>query len=159
MKTRQSTESFIRELTEDSLTDSIPTCPHQLPKSIGEQIRAIGRVWATGEACPHIASPIIVAWDGLLEEWVDDVSLPLLVRKGSSIRGSVEVHESGRQIIPTDNSPAQWSCRLALRAIVPSLSQIRDMFRNDTIPVSFAHKKCQWALKTIHLWALENQPS
>ncbi len=41
----------------------------------------------------------------------------------------------------TDNSPAQWACHLALGSRVPSLSDIRDGFEKDTIPIAFAHKK------------------
>jgi hypothetical protein len=128
----------------------IPTCPCPLPQDIGDLIREIGHLWANGAVCPRIASPTKSAWDALLMEWVNDPSLPLLIRKSSEVRGSVIIHESGRRLIPVDNSPSQWSCSLALGSHVPSRSEIQELFAKDAIPISFAHKKHEKAQRTYH---------
>lgn len=119
----------------------IPKCPDELPTNISNIVRNLGRLWADSNVCPHIENDIKISWDKLLSEWVDDTSLPLLIRKSSLIRGSEIIHSSGRRIIPTDNSPAQWSCNLALRGITPSIFEIREAFKNDSIPIAFANKK------------------
>lgn len=121
--------------------EKIPQCPDQLPANIGDLVKKLGRLWAESEACPHIKKQTMTAWDKLIREWAEDNALPLLVRKSSLVRGSEIIHESGRSIIPTDNSPAQWACHLALRDIIPTRRQIHEYFLNDSIPVSFAHKK------------------
>ena len=120
---------------------SMPECPNQLPVNIGDLVGELGRLWAASNVCPQIEDKTKTAWNHLLNEWLDDASLPLLIRKSSLVRGSEMIHETGRRIIPTDNSPAQWACNLALRGITPTLSEIRSAFANDRIPVSFAHKK------------------
>ena len=109
----------------------ITHCPEQLPSNISELLGQLGRLWAESDACPHIKKETKTAWDNLLHAWADDNSLPLLVRKGSLVRGSEIIHSSGRAIIPTDNSPAQWACHLAFRDVIPTLQQIRDNFHED----------------------------
>lgn len=119
----------------------IAPCPGQLPSNISKLLGQLGKLWAESDACPHIKKETKTAWDDLLHAWADDSSLPLFVRKGSLVRGSEIIHSSGRAIIPTDNSPAQWACHLAFRNVVPTLQQIRDNFHEDSIPVAFAHKR------------------
>lgn len=120
---------------------SIPKCPDELPATISDLVRKLGTLWGNSDACPQIEDETKTAWDNLLNEWVADTSLPLLIRKSSLVRGSEVVHATGRRIIPTDNSPAQWACNLALQRIIPTISEIRTAFVNDAIPISFAHKK------------------
>lgn len=119
----------------------IPKCPDELPTNMSELVRKLGSLWAECIICPQIENNIKIAWDKILNEWADDNSLPLLIRKSSLVRGSEIIHFSGRSVIPTDNSPAQWSCNLALRGIIPTIFEIREAFKIDTIPVSFANKK------------------
>jgi hypothetical protein len=128
----------------------IPRCPEQLPANISTALRSLGRMWAECSVCPHIAQSTKTAWDSLLREWADDPLLPLLVRKSSLVRGSQINHSSGRSIVPTDNSPAQWVCHLALLDIVPSIQEIRDSITNDEIPVSFAHKSNERTERKYH---------
>ncbi|HQG32929.1 MAG TPA: hypothetical protein PLA83_13440 [Deltaproteobacteria bacterium] len=120
---------------------NIPQCPDELPASISDLLIRLGNLWAESNVCPQIKKEIVIAWDTVLKEWAHDDSLPLLIRKVSLVRGSEIIHSSGRRIIPADNSPAQWVCHLALMGIVPTITEIREAFLNDNIPVSFAHKK------------------
>ena len=128
----------------------IPECPKRLPLRIGEMIGELGRLWATNDVCPRIDTATKTAWNAMLREWVNDCSIPLLVRKASLVRGSVSEHVSGRKIVPTDNSSAQWACHLALCGTVPTIQKIRDDFAKDAIPVSFAHKAHEKNLRVYH---------
>lgn len=124
-----------------SKAPSVPSCPGELSSEIGGSIRQLGKLWASSPSCPRIAKTTVRAWDTLLASWRDNPSLPLLVRKASgAVRGSELIHASGRPIVPTDNSPAQWACSLALRGIVPTIEEVRAAFVSDTLPVAFAHK-------------------
>jgi len=97
-------------------------------------------MWAHSDLCPCIEPQIEHSWSRLLDEWVADKNLPLLVRKSSLVRGSEVIHATGRKIVPCDNAPAQWSCNLAVQGLVPTLAEIKAWFLDDAIPVSFAHK-------------------
>lgn len=85
----------------------MPTCPDHLNGEIADAIRSLGHTWSTSADCPQIDSAISAAWDNLLQEWRDDETLPLIIRKGGGVRGSEISHLSGRKIIVADNSPAQ----------------------------------------------------
>ena len=52
-------------------------------------------------------------------------------------------HASGRTIVPTDNSPAQWSCVVALQGGKPTLDKVRALIAADGIPVAMILKKTE----------------
>jgi hypothetical protein len=128
----------------------IPCCPEKLPGNLSELLTLLGKLWAESDTCPHIKIETKRAWDNMLHAWSSDNSLPLLIRKGSLVKGSEIIHSSGRVLIPTDNSPAQWACHLALRDIVPTLEEIKDYIQKDSIPVAFAHKKKEQGQRKYH---------
>ncbi len=64
--------------------------------------------------------------------------MPLYIRKVRGNKGSMLAHESGRSLVPVDNSPAQWACWLALNGERPALDQIRAWIAGDAIPVGLA---------------------
>lgn len=119
----------------------LQTCPLKLPPGISNGITRLGRIWAASSICPRVTGRAATSWTRLLRLWADDPGIPLLVRKGSSIRGSEICHSSGRKIVPCDNSPAQWAYNLAIQGKVPSMGEIKRDFASDRIPVSFAHRK------------------
>ena len=80
-------------------------------------------------------------WESDVINWKENKNLPLIVRKGSGIRGSELVHITGRRIIITDNSFSQWVYSNVLDGIVYSLDDIDKMLKNDEIPMCFARKK------------------
>jgi len=93
---------------------AVPECPQDLPSNIEKSVRRLGQLWRVSPACPRFEQSIVEAWDKLLLQWRNDNSLPLLVRKASAVRGAELIHPAtGRAIVPTDNSPAQWSCSRA----------------------------------------------
>lgn len=128
----------------------VPRCPADLPGDIAQKVQELGRVWADSPHCPRVDPNVVQGWATLLRRWQADTSLPLLVRKTSMVGGSELEHKSGRKIVSTDNSPAQWSCNLALRGVIPELSDIRDGFANDSIPMSFAHKRSEREHRKYH---------
>lgn len=134
-------ECAIKPIIDEQDVYHIPVCPVDLPDGMDTLIHKLGSKWANSDACPRVAENIKDAWDKLLNDWGADNSLPLLIRKTSLVRGSELRHAGGRTIIPTDNSPAQWACSLALRGKVPTITEIHEGFVRDEIPVSFAHKK------------------
>lgn len=79
-------------------------------------------------------------WNRLIDGWSVDLSLPLYVRKSANHRGSVISHPSGRRIVPTDNSPAQWAFAQAVLGKQPSLEDIRRLIEADQVPVAMALK-------------------
>lgn len=113
-----------------------PTPLSGMEDSIGD----LGAQWARESSRPRVTRQTLEGWHALLHDWIADESIPLLIRKASTVRGSEVIHSSGRIIVPTDNSPAQWACYLAVTGVFPSIDEIKHRFDSSTIPVSFAHK-------------------
>ena len=118
-------------------------CPEPLPKELDEALAYLADMWATHPARPRIRNDIATAWDRLLEEWIADPGMPLLVRKnpGGSSRGSIVLHHTGRELIPTDNSPASWSYLMAFDRKCPTLAEVRTAFEQDAIPIAMVLNK------------------
>ena len=129
---------------------TVPVCPQLLPDDMSTMVRDLGRMWAHSDLCPYIKPAVERSWSHLLEAWVAEPELPLLVRKSSMVRGSEVLHASGRKIVPCDNAPAQWACNLAVQGCVPTIEAIKAGFENDTIPVSFAHKATEKERRKYH---------
>jgi hypothetical protein len=92
---------------------SLPSCHARIPRLLDEQISTLGLAWFNSDDRPRISSKTLSRWDDLLAEWFEDHSLPLPVRKHNRIRGFMSTSASGRLLVPTDNSPAQWVFTLA----------------------------------------------
>jgi hypothetical protein len=69
---------------------------------------------------------------------MSDEKMPLLIRKSEKgiARGEVIVHDSGRVLISTDNSPASWSYLNAYSGLQPTLADVRRALDEDKIPVA-----------------------
>lgn len=76
-----------------------------------------------------------------LARWANDPDLPLLVRKAQQNRGSIVLHESGRQLVPVDNSPAQWALSFALTLGPIDLATVKDLLAKDRIPTAMVFSK------------------
>lgn len=129
---------------------SLPVCSPLLPEDMSSMVSELGRRWARSDLCPSVEPEVERAWSRLLDAWVSDPELPLLVRKNSLVRGSEVLHTTGRKIVPCDNAPAQWACNLAVRGVVPTVAEIKAGFGNNAIPVSFAHKANEKELRKYH---------
>jgi len=119
------------------MVSQLPQC--QSPTEISEKLSEIGRVWALSEHRPRLSQTTKAYWDALLDEWATS-DMPLVIRMGGGIRGSVVKHSSGRQIVIADNSPAQWSFTQAFRGQHYSIVDIHTLLENDSIPFTFATK-------------------
>ena len=111
----------------------------KIPADITEMIKELGRKW--NELRPKFDPKIESDWDEVIDKWATESDMPLIIRKSSGARGSEVVHSSGRRIIISDNSPAQWVCYLAMSGEVKSVSEIRQALLDDKVPISFAIKK------------------
>lgn len=119
------------------------SAPVRAPDSIAHGLALAARAWAVDPMRPRVAPEVLAHWDGLLDAWIAADDLPLYVRKSSENRGHALRHVSGRTIVPTDNSPAQWSCVLALQGGTPSLDDIRELVAADRIPVAMVLKRTE----------------
>ncbi len=123
--------------------DTIPKCPVTLPAELDDLLCRLAEAWRDSDIRPTVKNDVLKAWDRLLEEWLASDDLPLLVRKieASAGRGYVVTHQTGRKLVPTDNTPANWSLTLALEGKCPSLGEIRDLLKQDKIPVAMVLKR------------------
>lgn len=125
------------------MNNEIPECSEKLPDEISQTIRELGKQWKQSATNHIIKQEIINKWDNLIEEWVNVSEIPIIVRKSREIRGSVITHKTGRIIIISDNSIAQWVCYKAMQEIVPTLEDIKKFLDEDQIPMSFAIRKAE----------------
>jgi len=119
---------------------SLAHCPEVLPSDLTSLVESFGRAWAVSPSRPKHESHVIEHWSKLLAEWASDEDLPLFVRKHANNRGSVVRHDSGRSIVPCDNSPAHWAYVLASQGECPTLNDIRILLDKDSIPVAMIQK-------------------
>jgi len=115
-----------------------PIAPDLLPEGMNNRVEELARIWSQSASRPTPSSRVVQHWNQLIENWVNDAGLPLLVRKFDNNRGSVLQHESGRFIVPVDNSPAPWALSRAVAEEEPTLEEIRNAFAADAIPVAMA---------------------
>jgi hypothetical protein len=119
--------------------NDFPTAP-EFPKEMKDLIVKLGKIWAEHPIRPQPKLDILQHWDTLVSEWADDDSLPLYVRKQSCGRGKELRHATGRSIVPTDNSPAQWAFVQSYRGRKPSMKGIATEIRDDKVPIAMVLK-------------------
>lgn len=116
----------------------LPCCPDPLPEDLDRELARLASLWAKHSARPRLDAPVAQHWDELIRLWSIEPSLPLLVRKSEQgvARGEVIRHESGRELVLTDNSPASWSYMLAFAKARPSLKDICGYLERNEIPIA-----------------------
>jgi hypothetical protein len=123
---------------------SIANCPKiEELDDLRALIEQFGTAWAATPLRPKPSQETIQAWSVLIEKWIDDASLPLFVRKHANNRGFVIQHTTGRKLVPTDNSVAQWVYTLAINNQCPNLEELRTMLNEDKIPMAMIHKSIE----------------
>lgn len=105
-----------------------------------DKIKELGLLWKTSENCPKIPLPVLGSWERLISDWVADISMPLIIRKGSA-RGQEFQHPSGRRIIVSDNTFALWVYHNVLEDKTFNISEIKGMLESNNIPMVYALKK------------------
>jgi hypothetical protein len=120
----------------------LPVAP-ELPKEQKDVIAELGKLWAENPERPRPERDVRKRWEKLVEDWAETDSLPLYVRKARGNRGRIIPHDTGRSLVPTDNSPATWAFVLACTDKTPTLKEIRDMVDGDRIPIAFTLPKAE----------------
>jgi hypothetical protein len=109
-----------------------------LPEDLVRELARLASLWAEHSARPRLNATVARHWDELIMSWSNEPTLPLLIRKSERgiARGEVVLHESGRELVLTDNSPASWSYMLAFAEARPTLDDVQGYFERDEIPVA-----------------------
>lgn len=111
-------------------------------KDIRSKIREIGALWRFSPNNPSIDQEVVNQWEKLIDDWIEDSNMPLIVRKETNKRGQTFRHSTtGREIIIADNSVALWVYGHVLKGKVFTLSQIRELLQNNELPVVFMATK------------------
>ena len=114
-------------------------CPSILPE-LSDLAAAFGRAWVASPHRPTPKAEIIAEWRQLLRQWSTCSSLPLFVRKHKDNRGFSITHQDGRELVPTDNSPAHWVFTEACAGRCPSLVEVEQLLATKSIPVAMIRK-------------------
>jgi hypothetical protein len=112
------------------------------PSEMCGLLTRLGELWAQASERPRVANSVKAAWDDLIKAWIKS-DLPLVVRKGGGVRGEELQHTTGRRLIVSDNSPAQWAFTRAFEGEVYDVDRIRDLLNHDQIPFTFATKNSE----------------
>jgi hypothetical protein len=102
----------------------------------------MGREWAHTPERPRISVDIKKCWDELLSAWSKS-DVPLVIRKSGGVRGVALLHNSGRELIVADNSPAQWAFAQAYAGRTYDLDDVRQLLAKDEIPFAFATRTAE----------------
>lgn len=106
---------------------------------VGEEIRMkikeIGTLWRNSPNNPQVDVKILENWNNLIEEWIADKDMPLIIRKEPSKRGQAFNHPCGREIIVSDNTVAIWVFSNVLNGKVFTLSDIKELLQNNELPM------------------------
>lgn len=65
-------------------------------KEIRMKIKEIGTLWRNSPNNPQIDVEVLENWNNLIEEWIADKDMPLIIRKETNKRGQSFVHPCGR---------------------------------------------------------------
>ena len=110
-------------------------------KEIRMKIKEIGTLWRKSPNNPQIDVEVLENWNNLIEEWIADKDMPLIIRKETNKRGQSFVHPCGREIIVSDNTVAIWVYNNVLKGIVFTLSQIKELLSQKELPMVFMATK------------------
>ena len=107
-------------------------------EKIRSQIKELGKIWRESEHNPKASSIIVNSWDNLVSEWIEDKSLPLIIRRSKELRGHVYHHCTGREIVISDNTVAIWVSYHVINGKTISLSEIRKLLENKELPIAWS---------------------
>jgi len=108
---------------------------------IREKIREIGRLWRMSEHNPRIDNDVLQNWEHMIDKWIADKNMPLIIRKDTNKRGQSFIHPSGRVIIVSDNTFAIWVYYCVINDMTYTLSQLKEMLSCNEIPMVFMQTK------------------
>lgn len=108
---------------------------------IRQKIKEIGILWHNSPNNPSIDGDVLRSWNNLIDEWIEDVSMPLIIRKNTDKRGQSFKHSSNREIIISDNTFAIWVFSNVLKGKVFTLAEIKEMLKHNELPIVFMATK------------------
>lgn len=101
-------------------------------------LRRLASNWRESPRRPSISGHDALAWHSVVQEWVQDRTLPLLVRRPRYGRGREITHSCGRVLVPTDDTPAMYLLSLAMEQRRPSCESLAAALRNGRFPVALS---------------------
>lgn len=115
---------------------TVPMCPNPLDRKYLAYVERLGKAIAAADWRPEPSKASVKRWDDYIRCWAANKRRPLFIRRRTAGRGSVIEHETGRLLIPVDNSTAHW----VYRAVLENRSPPKRL-NLDTIPVAMAFMK------------------
>lgn len=119
----------------------LPECLNG-PAAISAGLRELGRAWAHAPERPRLSADVKKCWDELVDAWSKS-DLPIVIRKSGGVRGMALLHNSGRELVVSDNSPAQWAFAHAYAGRTYAIADVRELLVKDAIPFTFATKTAE----------------
>lgn len=110
-------------------------------EGIRMKIKEIGTLWRNSPNNPQLDIEVLRNWDHLIDEWIDDDTMPLIIRKETGKKGQAFTHPCGREIIVSDNTVAIWVFSNVLRGKVFTLDEIRELLKHNELPMMFIATK------------------
>ena len=114
----------------------------QFGPRVRKDLRRLAEEWVQDPERPRVTPTVGTHWRELVRAWSTDPSLPLLVRAGGN-RGEAVTHGSGRTLVRTDNSPANWAFASALLARTPSAQDALAALVAGQLPVAMVLKRAE----------------
>ena len=88
-------------------------------------------------AVPVPSAAMTEFWDSVVEQMVQDPTVPLFIRqRGGKGRGSIIMHSSGRELLLVDNAPANFFLSAAIHGHQITLPQLMAMLASSQLPVA-----------------------
>ena len=118
-----------KKVTEDLVGNDIRT-----------KIKEIAKIWQNSKEYCLVKTSTLEGWNKVIEEWINDNDMPLIVRKETNKRGHIFTHcHNGheRKIIIADNSLAIWIYGKARENKVCTLDDIKVLIKEKKLPVMF----------------------
>jgi hypothetical protein len=106
-------------------------------------IQKLGQKWRNNSKNPvndPMFSNIINEWEIFIKNWASDPNIPLLIRKKDGELGIINIHNTGRKLVPVDNSPAQWVFACVCNGFSPPNNVVNDL-NNGLVPIAMVLPK------------------
>ena len=120
----------------------LPASPAVLPEAIEGLLSQLADAWAGSDIRPRVSPEIAAHWDALIEQWLASKDLPLFVRRWGrgEARGQIVTHASGRMLVPSDNTLANWVFVQAYAGTRLSIEDIRGFVERRELPIALVLK-------------------
>jgi hypothetical protein len=99
-------------------------------------LRRLASNWRESPTRPQITGHDALGWHSLIQDWVEDQTMPLLIRRPRYGRGREITHPSGRVLVPTDDTPAMYLLSLAMEHRRPSPGALQNALESGRLPIA-----------------------